>query len=415
MEVWAAQTDRTLLFATTPGVLRTGGALAIEAQHAPRDGQVVIKLHPHSMGARNEIAEFVRSTTKSIDEELQKDLPGEKSKRINAGTRRLVVAALTALTQPIADARSVQIAARLDRKSGFLFQIDIEHPAPRAAAQPFATDPALPIADDRTTVFAMGHNPAVMDVLTSAMSGTGRFGKSLAKGLDTFLTTLVAGASCTVSFAPPPMTVICAFPLRPGVTPKRALDGYAAMLNHVQGWNDEVVGRGIVKTKVKRSKDVIEIETTKFESDPTERAVRVALYGGDTIRSAVAVRDGRLFQVQGANPRELLRQIGAQKSDMAKAPILTATLARHRGAEGLAYFDFLSLFTATTRGVRYPAAKQVIAMMGAVPGLTELRAPLVLTLRGGATTGIDVQIPFQAFVNVAQVVRPFMGLMGAQP
>ena len=199
------------------------------------------------------------------------------------------------------------------------------------------------------------------------------------------------------------------------MTAKQALDGYAKLQKDVQRWNDEVLGRGIVKTKVKVSKDLIEVETTQFDPDPASRAVRVAILGGETARTAIAVRDGRLFRVQGPNPRELLQKIGTHKSDMVKAPVLAATLASHGDAEGLAYFDVLTLVNASFKGVKDPTGKQVAAMLSAVPGLTELRAPMAFIVRGGATKGIDFQIPFQTFVNVAQVVRPFVGKMGAGP
>ena len=206
---------------------------------------------------------------------------------------------------------------------------------------------------------------------------------------------------------------ICVYPLRSGVTPKRALDGYAALLNDMQPWSEETLGVGSEKTKVRRSKDLIEFETTSSVSDPTGRAARQALLGGDVAHNAVMVRDGRLVHVQAQDPRALLKQVGSHATDLDKAPILASTLTRHKNAEGLVYFDFISLLSSTTKGIQDPSAKQLGAMLGAVPGLTELRAPVVVTLRGGATTGFDLQFPFESLANVARVVRPFVGKMGA--
>jgi hypothetical protein len=414
-QVWAAVSDRTLLVGSSPEVLLAGGALAIEAQQAPRDGQIVVTVHPQAMAPRAAFPVLIEQAARGMDEELAKDLPAGKKQKITPPMRRLLVAAFKALATPVVDARSVRLSARLDSKNGFLVQTDVEPEKPGAAAHPFNVDATLPILDDRTAVFAMGEHPAAVDVMTTALGATGPAGKTMAKELETFLGTVVAGGSCAVTFAPPPMTGICVYPLRPSVTPKRALDGYAAMLNDVQPWNNELLGRGKTTTKVKRSKDLIEVETTQSEAEPAARAVRVSLLGGDTVRNAVTVRDGRLVQVQGPNPRELLEQLGARKGDVSKAPILASTLTRYKEAEGLFYFDFMSLFSSALKGVQDPTGKQLGAMMGAVPGLVDLRAPLVVTLRGGATTGVDVQIPFQSLANVAHVVSPFVGKMGAAP
>ena len=90
-------------------------------------------------------------------------------------------------------------------------------------------------------------------------------------------------------------------------------------------------------------------------------------------------------------------------------------MARYKDAEGLFVFDFVSLLSTTSKAAAEPTMKQLAAMMGAVPGLTELRAPLVVAFHGGATSGVDVQIPFESLANAARVVRPFIGKMGASP
>jgi len=54
-------------------------------------------------------------------------------------------------------------------------------------------------------------------------------------------------------------------------------------------------------------------------------------------------------------------------------------------------------------------------MMAVVPGLAELRTPVVLSGGGGTVPVIEFQVPFGSLQNVARVVGVFMGQMGATP
>jgi hypothetical protein len=54
-------------------------------------------------------------------------------------------------------------------------------------------------------------------------------------------------------------------------------------------------------------------------------------------------------------------------------------------------------------------------MMTAVPGLADLRAPMVLNGHGGSVAAIEIQVPYGSLQNIARVVSAFMGQMGATP
>jgi hypothetical protein len=51
-------------------------------------------------------------------------------------------------------------------------------------------------------------------------------------------------------------------------------------------------------------------------------------------------------------------------------------------------------------------------MLAAIPGMAELRAPLVMTIRGHDQVDVELVASTATLENVARVVRPFMGVMG---
>jgi hypothetical protein len=55
--------------------------------------------------------------------------------------------------------------------------------------------------------------------------------------------------------------------------------------------------------------------------------------------------------------------------------------------------------------------KQIAILAGATPGVTEMMAPFVFTLRGGNSLVGDFRIPLGSLENIASVVRGFLGVM----
>jgi hypothetical protein len=65
--------------------------------------------------------------------------------------------------------------------------------------------------------------------------------------------------------------------------------------------------------------------------------------------------------------------------------------------------------------VKQAGVSQLGMMMAAVPGLPELRVPVVFSGKGGGVPNLELQVPFGSLQNVARVVSGFMGQMGASP
>jgi hypothetical protein len=83
------------------------------------------------------------------------------------------------------------------------------------------------------------------------------------------------------------------------------------------------------------------------------------------------------------------------------------------GADYLAVVDVMSAFSKFAALTKQPAGQQMSMVMAAVPGLSELRAPIVLLGTGGALPSMEMEWPFGSLQNVARVVSGFMGQMGA--
>jgi hypothetical protein len=307
------------------------------------------------------------------------------------------------------------VVLKLNSNDGFMLRTEVvplpgSPSAGRTKVLPYALDPKMVVPDDRATFAAFGEPSTGVLTFIDALTSSGPKGKVVGKHLRGLLTEIVGGGSCVLPAAIP-LANLCAFPLRPGVTPDRALGAYTAMMKDMQGWQDELLGPKKSKIKFKRSKDLLEMEISMSNPDPATRAMQRAMWGGDSQKYVLAIRDGRVVQAQGIKPREVLERWGTGTA--AVPPIFASTLARTKGAEVLIYSDLVALIASGIKAAQEPSLKQAGAMMGAVPGLADLKAPLVIALWGGKTTALELHFPIQTLTNIAQVVRPFMGMMGA--
>lgn len=126
---------------------------------------------------------------------------------------------------------------------------------------------------------------------------------------------------------------------------------------------------------------------------------------------AVTVKDGRLLTAQGAKPRELLATLTRATPNVPGA-LLGPALARTGDANTFLYFDLPSMLVELSAGSEDPGLRQLHLMLAAIPGMAELRAPLVMTIRGHNQVDVELVASTATLENVARVVRPFMGVMG---
>jgi hypothetical protein len=214
--------------------------------------------------------------------------------------------------------------------------------------------------------------------------------------------------SCVVDSVEVGLATLCSAPLKAGVKPKGALDAALALLKGQQAWEAELFGVKPGPAKIKRTGSLIEMEKPIENRDKLGRALAKAMAGGETVRSAITVKDGRLLHATGREPRKALGRYGATSSGHS-APLVEAALARAKGAELFVALDVVGLGLGMLSKNRDIPGSQLAALATAVPGVLEMKAPFVMSLRGGASLVGDFRIPLGSLDNVAKVVRGMLG------
>jgi hypothetical protein len=287
--------------------------------------------------------------------------------------------------------------------------------AKAAAVSPYAFDSALPVRSDASAVIAWGDLAPWLAAWAAVMEASGPAGRAASRDLA-LLDESTNGGSCAVDVGASPMVFLCSLTVRPGVDPSSAPARYLASLESSNAWEAELDGRKPTPLKVKRTGKVVETEKPLAAKDARVLSMVKAVLGGSVVHTAMTVKNGRVVFAIGRNPRELLDRYGKGPGLTGDAaPILKRTLLDTAGAHFLGAFDVASLLGKGLAQSGEPMGQQFGAMMAAVPGLAELRAPLVLSGSGGKAPAIEFQVPFGSLQNVARVVSAFMGQMGASP
>jgi hypothetical protein len=206
---------------------------------------------------------------------------------------------------------------------------------------------------------------------------------------------MTSGWSCVVESAEVGFSTLCSSPLKSGSTGKAALDAAVAMMTAQHTWEAELDGRKASPLKVKRSRDVVEIEKKIENKEPTARALAKAMAGGDTLKYALTIKDQRLLMVTGRDARKALSRYGATGGSLAGAPLLAATF----------------VLRVLGQGKDLPG-KEMATMARTMPGVAELTAPFTFAMRGGNSLVGEFRIPLGSLENVAKVVRGMLGAAG---
>jgi hypothetical protein len=325
------------------------------------------------------------------------------------------------LARLVAQTHSVRLALEVNEQAGLAVRAELEPTADSALGRrlatptPYTLDPSLPVEDDGTLVGAWGTLAGISALVAEIARPTGRAGRALSAALEAYTGMLAGPGSCTILAGKLPLQWYCAHALKPGLKAPQVLRRYAAMMETYHAWIKELDGRSLQTVKVRRGRDVLEIETAVEAADPAARAMRELLAGGPTQLSAVTVRGNRLLVTQGDKPRELLAVLERAPAPRAPtvAPILEATLARTRGADALFYVDVVSLILRITQVAQEPAVRQAGVMLGALAGMARLHAPFVVTARSAGPLTYELQLPYESLEAVAGIVRRYTGVMGA--
>jgi hypothetical protein len=422
--VFAGVSGRTLLLSSAEGTLMHAGALAIAMQATPPTDQAVVTLHVDALGpaGRGILQGALAKGMTEVADRMRKD----PKNRLSPAIMKAVEALGTMGMRPLAEVRSLRLALDVGADAGVALRLDVD-PIPGsglsrwATPSPYRLDPALPIGDDGTMVLSWGAVETGFSLIEEMAAPTGPAGRALRKDLEAFAPSFARGGSCVIDVAKLPLRSYCAWDLKPGLKPAGVLDRYAAVIKSSHAWSMELVPRGPGAPRIRRARDVLEIEEPlgSADDDAATRAMRKIAFGGDTRRSAVTVKGGRLIVTQGPTARDLLPAVardaaaaGAAASAPASAPILTDMLARTKGSDAIFFVDLVSALVRIAEAATDPSVRQVGVMLAAVPGLATLRMPLVLSMRSNGAVAYELTLPRASVENAVRVIRPFMGTMG---
>jgi hypothetical protein len=413
-KLWGAIKGRTLFVSGSAEALVLAGGLAEAAQVQPGKGQMVLTVLPQALAAasgKTPDALVAQMTSMMASESLA--APGKATPPL----QRLIVAMTEMATKLVLDCTAVHLVFEVGSSDGVMLQAEFvpavgTELASRAAHRtPYAFDTRLPVKNDGTAAFAIGEARAWTAMAAKMFEATGAAGHAMWKDTDKMLG-MTSGWSCVVDSADAGFSTLCSSSLKPGSNGKAALDAAVAMMTSQHAWEAELDGRKASPLKVKRTRDVIEIEKKIENKEPTARAVAKAMAGGDFLKYALTVKDQRLLMVTGRDARQALSRYGAG-GPLAGAPLLTAALARTKGDEMMASVDVISFALRVLGQGKDLPGKEMAVVAGAMPGVADMTAPFTFAMRGGNSLVGEFRIPLGSLENVAKVVRGMLGPAGA--
>ena len=413
--LWGGTRSRTLFVSNSADALLLAGGLAEAAQVAPTTGQMVgTVLPPALVVASGKTREAVLAEVATM---LANEARGNRALPTPA-LQRLVAALMETAAKVALDSSAVRLVLEAGPNDGFWLRTEMvpangtEFAATTARRAPHAFDAKLPVRDDSTGVLAFGNPTDWLSVLAKVFEMGGPTAQEAWKSTSKLFAS-TGPWSCTIDPADTGFAGLCSSALASGTSAKVALDAAVAMLKAQQSWEAELYGQKLTPLKIKRAGQVVEIEKKIETRDRMARAMTKALAGGDTVRTVLTVKGGHLIQATGRDARKMLARYGA--GGAGKAPLLTTALMRHKGAEFLASLDVISMALRVLGKNKDLPGSPMAAVAAALPGMAEMKAPFLLTLRGGATMTGEFRIPLGSLEAVAKVMRGMLAPAGAKP
>jgi hypothetical protein len=424
----AAVFDRTLFLSEHIQTVAACAAIAIELADAaaalPRRRALTFEVYPNVLGA------FGRATAYAALPKALEEIEAGGDAGNGTSTGKMtheMVALIGGLARlGIGGSAAVHVlraSVDVGADAGFSLRLEAD-PTPGsdfarrlAVTTPYAVDEALGPPDDRTSFFAWGSLGTGVADFAQVLSQGGPTAQALRQSVIELGAMIEGGGACKLDFAAAPARTLCAWRLRAGASPRKLLARYGLFIERLTGWVAALAGRPAGHVKVRQGRDVLETDApmaVTSDEPPAARAFRRAIWGSDTISSAVAVRGRWLVIAQGGRPREVLATFGKPAAARAPGTRLGPALDRARGADAVLTFDPF-VFMAPLTTASDPLVHQVGVMFAAIPGLADVRAPLVLTARSGERQTYELSLPIESLTSLAAVVKPFMGVMGGRP
>ena len=404
-KLWGGVKGRTLFVSGSAETLLLAGGLAEAAQVSPDKGQMVLTVMSQALAAAS------GKTPEALVAHMVSVMAGEAGQgKATPAVQRMIIAMTEVVAKLLLDATAVHLIVDVGPTPGVVIQAELvpaagtELAVRTARRTPYAFDPRLPVKNDGTAVFSTGDWSAWMPMLAKLFEASGPAGRAAWKDASKMFD-MTGGWSCVIDSTEAGLSTLCSAALKPaGTSGKTALDAAVAMMTSQHAWEAELDGRKAGTLKVRRGRDVVEIEKKIESKDPTARAVAKAMAGGDVLHYALSVKDGRLLMTMGRDAKKSLSRYGTAAS-MASAPLLAGTLARTKGDEMMASVDVISFVLRVLGQGKDLPGKEMAMMAGSVPGVSDMTAPFTFAMRGGSSLVGEFAIPLGSLENVAKVVR----------
>jgi hypothetical protein len=412
--------DRTLFLSEKPESLSAAAAVAFdlaEASARGRYGAVTVEAYPGVFGAFGRAA--MEAAVPPALSRMESKGGGEK---MNHEAVALLGGLAHLAIQASASVQVLRLSIDAGAEAGLAVRVEAD-PVPAsdfarrlARPTPYVVDQTVAPKDDRLGMRTWGTMGTLLDDAAEVLAQGGPTAHALRRALVDLGALLDGGCTCQFDFSVLPARSLCAWRLRAGAPPQKALARYGALIQTYSAYLAALTSQPPGRVKLRRSRDVLELEAPQ-EVVPgeteTARAFRRALWGGDSLSSAATVRGPSLVIAHGNHPGEVLASFGRAPSPTGAAPRIAEELERSRGADAIFYADPFVFLTALNKPSDNPLLRQVGLMFSAIPGLTDVRLPVVLTVRSGERLSFELSLPAKSLANLAAVVKPFMGEMGA--
>jgi len=412
--IWTAIKGRTVFVSGSSEALLFAGGLAEAAQVRPQHGQVVLTVMPQALATAS------GKSRKDIVAQMKGLMAASAQSGPSASPAgmRMAAAVTETLAEMALDSSVIRLVVAVDSHAGATIEGELVPVAGSELAKrttqslPYAFDQRLPVKNDSTAVFASGDWQPWMAMAAKIFEATGPSGRAAAKDV-TAMFSLTGPWSCVVDAAEAGFASMCSSTLKSDTKSKAALDAALAAMKSQHAWEAELESRKPSALKVKRSGDQIEIEKKIENKEPMARSFARALFGGDVVRTMIAVKDGRLLMVSGTEPRKTLARYGS--GGVTGAPLLTATLAETSGDELLVSVDVVSFVRRILIQSKDLPGRDTAVMVSGMPGVAEMSAPFVVTIKGGSSLVGQLRIPLTSLDAIAKVVRGVLAVAGPTP
>jgi hypothetical protein len=426
--VHAGVHGRTLFFSTTPRLISVAGPLIEALAARPPEHLATVSVFPQALpvGAAVLGGGLEAIVTKALRDERAKPAarPGNGASRPFAITDGLVVTAGLAsrlVGNVVADTRAVRLELDLDEHVGLALRLAVE---PIAGSKlesglrpptPAKIDPRL-LGPSSGLLLGWGMKSGGPTWFEDVFDASGPAGRALHADWSAWRRLLAGPGSCKAGLPLATLpTSLCAQPLARGVKSAEILRRNLSLARDTSAWLREIGMVGLSAPEVRLAGDAVEIDQdTDIQGEPAAVRARRHTQLGGAIRHTVLMAHAADGLYAWAPDRQTAAAALAHPAPGAPpSPAEAAVLAHAEGADVVVMLDAASMTKDFLGTLTDPRIRQGFVMLGGIRGVTELHLPLGLTLRTGDRAAFELQVPVESLRNVADVVRPYMGVMGA--